>query len=286
MRYGFDSGCLRPPGGASDRSGAREVAESLGLTLEEVPEPGGCDAPGLEMNGIPAYARVGRLLTLAARQLASRGDARVPPTFVTPCAACFRGLSRASRTLATREDLRRAVAKELAAGGLALERGPVLVRHLLDVLVSDAGPDAIRARVVKPLTGLRVAPYCGCLAPRADEPPAGRDGTGPAGRLETFLRALGATVADFPLKDHCCGGLAAEKSEETAASLHVRILRGVVASGADLLAVACPRCERILSGGQEAVNRRYGTRFAIPVRTFASLAADAFGLGDGRPAPA
>lgn len=283
VRYGFDSGCLRPPGGAPGRCAAREVAEALGLTLEEVPEPGGCDVPGLAMNGIPAYARVARLLTLAARSLAGHGDARFPPTFVTPCAACFRGLSRASRTLGTREDLRQAVAQELASAGLALERGPVLVRHLLDVLVADAGAEAIRSRVVKPLAGLRVAPYYGCLAPREGAPGSEADGPG---RLETLLGALGAAVADFPLKDHCCGGRAAEACEETAASLHVRILRSAEAHGADVLAVACPRCERSLSRGREAANRRYGTRLSLPVRDFAALARDAFGLGDGRPAAA
>lgn len=286
MRYGYDSGCFRPHGGAAGGASVREVALALGLTLEEVSEPGGCSATRHAMNGIPAYARVGRLLTLAARQLAGRRDARFPPTFVTPCSACFLSLSRAIRTLGTNEDLRQTVAEELAAVGLALERGPVLVRHLLDVLGTDAGPEAIRARVARPLSGLRVAPYYGCLAPRDGTPGAAADdGSRPLRGLEEILRALGAEVVGFPLKDHCCGGRAAESSEETATSLQVRILRSVTERGADVVAVACPRCERSLSSGQDAVNRRYGTSFAIPVRYFTTLAADAFGLGDARPAP-
>jgi heterodisulfide reductase subunit B2 len=286
VRYGYDSGCFRPPGGAPGDASVREVALALGLTLEEVSEPGGCPATGHAMNGIPAYARVGRLLTLAARQLAGRRDARFPPTFVTPCSACFLSLSRASRTLGTHEDLRQTVAEELAAAGLVLERGPVLVRHLLDVLGTDAGPEAFRARVARPLSGLRVAPYYGCLAPREGAAVAtAGDGPGRPRPLEEILLALGAEVVDFPLKDHCCGGRAAEASEETATSLQVRILRSVAERGADVVAVACPRCERSLSSGQDAVNRRYGTTFAIPVRYFTALAADAFGLGDARPAP-
>lgn len=286
MRYGYDSGCFRPRGGAPGDTSVREVATALGLSLEEVPGPGGCAGSSLAMNGIPGYARVGRLLTLAARQLAGRRDSRFPPTFVTPCSACFLSLSRASRTLETHEDLRQTVEEELAAAGLALERGPVLVRHLLDVLGTDAGPEAFRSRVARPLSGLRVAPYYGCLAPRDGTPGATvDDGSRPLPRLEEILRALGADVIDFPLKDHCCGGRAAESSEETATSLQVRILRSVAERGADVVAVACPRCERSLSSGQDAVNRRYGTTFAIPVRYFTDLAADAFGLGDARPAP-
>jgi heterodisulfide reductase subunit B len=285
VRYAYDSGCFRPPGGAPGEASARAVAAALGLTLEEVSEPGGCPSAGHAMNGIPAYARVGRLLTLAARQLAGRRDARFPPTYVTPCSACFLCLSRASRTLGTHEDLRQTVAEELAAAGLLLERGPVLVRHLLDVLGADAGPDAIRARVERPLAGLRAAPYYGCLAAREGAAAAAGEGPGRPRPLEEILLALGAGVVDFPLKDHCCGGRAAEASEETATSLQVRILRSAAERGADVIAVACPRCERSLSSGQEAVNRRYGTSFALPVRFFTALAADAFGLADGRPAP-
>jgi len=244
------------------------VALALGLTLEEVGEPAGCAAAGLAMNGIPAYARVGRLLALAARQLAGREDARNPPTLVTPCSACYRSLTKASRSLGTHAELRRSVAEELAAEGLSLGDGGVRVRHLLEVLHEDGGPGAVRARVTRPLTGLRVAPYQGCLA----------GGSEPDTRLEELLSALGADVVDLPLKAHCCGGSAAGASPETGTSLQVRILRSAAGSGAALLATACPRCARNLASGQDAVNRRYGTRFGIPVRFFTSLVADAFGL--------
>ena len=175
------------------------------------------------------------------------------------------------------------MAEELAAAGLAFEPGAVRIRHLLDVLCEDAGTDAIRDRVRRPLAGLRVVPYYGCL-PARDAGPDGDpvDAGGPS-RLEALLSALGADVLDFPLKAHCCGGRAAETSEETATSLQHRILRSAGEQGADLLAAACPRCVRNLSSGQEGVNRRFGTRFAIPVRYFTGLVAEAFDLDAERP---
>ena len=276
MRYAYDSGCSRASAGSPAGDGAREVALALGLTLEEVSEPAGCAASGPAMNGIPAYARVGRLLALAARQLAGRQDARDPPTLVTPCSACYRSLSRASRSLGTHAELRRSVAEELAAEGLSLGSGEVRVRHLLEVLHEDGGPGAIRARVTRPLTGLRVAPYLGCLAGRPGAP--AEDGSEPDTRLEELLSALGADVVDLPLRAHCCGGSAAGASLETGTSLQVRILRSAAERNADLVATACPRCARNLASGQDAVNRRYATRFEIPVRFFTSLVADAFGL--------
>ena len=264
MRYGYDPGCSRlDDAGRSDVS-AREVAGALGLTLEEIEDPFDSATAALEMDGIPAFVRVGRMLTLAARQLAGRDDACVPPAVVSPCSACFRTLSRASASLSARPDLRETVAEELAAGQLPLELRPVRVRHLLDVLVEDAGPEAVRAQVTRPLAGLTVAPYYGCLATRSAAPGAAPR---PAGGLEELLSAAGADVVDLPLKDHCCGGRAAEASEEVAASLRHRILRSARDAGADVVATVCRRCLRNVEAGH--------ARFAISVRYFPDLLAEA-----------
>ncbi len=198
VRYGYDPGCSRPPGGGAGEDAVFEVANALGLTLEEIEEPGGCGREARAMNAIPAYARVGRLLAVAARQLAAREDASVPPSVVTPCSACFRNLSRARNSLATHADLRDRVAEELAVTGLSLDPGSVRVRHLLDVLYEDAGPDEIRRRVTNPLTHLRVAPYYGCLVTRSGIPEPGLENPDPPGRLEEILSALGARGRRLP----------------------------------------------------------------------------------------
>lgn len=277
MRYGYDSGCSKPSGGSPGDDAVFDVAGALGLTLEEIEEPGGCPGSGLTMNAIPAFARVGRLLALAARQLSAREDSAVPPAVVTPCSSCYLNLSRTLHSLATHADLRERVAEELSAAGLSLPPGSVRVRHLLDVLYEDAGPDAIRQRVTRPLTGLCVAPYYGCLATLGGLAEPGGDDPARPGRLEEILSALGAEVVDFPLKAHCCGGRAAEASTEVASSLQHRILRSAADHGATVIATVCPRCLSNLGTGQEAVNRRFRTDFALPVRTFTDLMAEAFG---------
>jgi len=278
VRYGYDPGCSRLHGAGPGDASAREVARLLGLTLEEIEDPFDSATGSLAMNGIPAYARVGRMLTLAARQLAGREDSCVPPTVVSPCSACYRNLSRASDSLDAHPDLRETVAEELATAGFALETRPVRVRHLLDVLWEDAGKEAIRTRVTKPLTGLRVAPYYGCLATRTGSPaPAAAPPAGPR-RLEEILSAIGAEVVDLPLRDHCCGGRAAEASEEVATSLQHRILRSARDEGADVIATVCRRCLRNLEAGREPVARRFRARFPVRVRYFTDLVARAFGI--------
>lgn len=269
LRYAYACDSGEPGAGASEER-VRGALSALGLSLEELGEPAGCAASGPGMNGIAAYVRVARLLGRAAGRLALLPDSGATPTVVTPCAACARSLSRAAESLATHAELRDAVSEELSSEGLPLHASAVRVRHLLDVLRDDIGAGAIRATVRRPLAGLRVAPFEGCRR-TAGEPDEG--GEEPA--LAELLAALGADVVEFPLRLHCCGGRAAEASEETATSLHVRLHRSAAEHGADVVATACTRCARNLAGGRDAVNRRYGTLFEIPVVHFTALLADA-----------
>ena len=47
-----------------------------------------------------------------------------------------------------------------------LHRQDCQVRHPLDVLFHDIGVEAIKQKVVRPLKGLKVAPYYGCQVVR------------------------------------------------------------------------------------------------------------------------
>lgn len=275
-RYGYEPGCFRPPKGRAGEAGLLDAVRALGLELEVVDEQDG-DAPGaLALNGLPAYTRVARLLSLAAR----RGRGALPrraPTVVSPCTACFRNLSRARQALETHPELRQQVDACLAADGFRYESGAVRVRHLLDVLWEDVGADGIRACVSRPLSGLRVAAYYGCLDAR-DVGARESRAAGFETRFEQLLEALGADVVDLPLRSHCCGGRASEASAEVATSLVGRILRSAAERRVDVIAVACPRCRhnlRTLPGPLAPVAPEPAR---IPVRYFTELMAEAFSL--------
>ncbi len=277
-RYGYEPGCFRPPAGRDPDAEILDAVRALGLDLEVVDERTG-GAPGaLALNGLPAYARVARLLSLAARL--GRGTfPRRPPTVVSPCTACFRNLSRARQALATHPDLRLQVDGCLEEEGIRCEPGAVRVRvrHLLDVLWEDVGPDAIRARVSRPLSGRRVAVYYGCLAIR-DGGTRERRAPGFETRFERLLEALGADVVDFPLRSHCCGGNASEASSDVAASLVGRILRCAARRRVEAIAVACPRCRHNLRSRAATLPEGAPEPPGIPVRYFTELMAEAFAL--------
>ena len=76
---------------------------------------------------------------------------------------------------------------------------------MLDVLVNHFGLDKIRAKVTRPLAGLRVACYYGCLL----DPSAGDRGVRQPGapdlRWTTSWRPSGAEPVAWPFKTECCG---------------------------------------------------------------------------------
>ena len=131
------------------------MCDHLGITLED---------PGLGLLWrVPAHATSHLLsmalpaVTLAAVEEAAQTGS--PATMVTACASCYNRLRVASHEV--KEDAAlRADVEEAAQVKLA---GTVEVRHLLDVLHNDLGTEAIRNSATRPLSGLKVACYYGCL---------------------------------------------------------------------------------------------------------------------------
>ena len=177
----------------------------------------------------------------------------------------------------------------LAAGGLHYDPGSLRIRHLLDVIVDDVGLEALAAKVTRPLHGLRLAPYYGCLIVR---PPLNgdraADGANPEypTHLDRLLRKLGAEVVDYPLKTHCCGGHMTQISAETAYELIRRLLQMRRSEyEADCIVTVCPMCQLNLDAYQSQVNRHFGTDFRLPVLYFTQMIGLALGLRRGRPRP-
>src|SRR6516165_10690689 len=101
---------------------------------------------------------------LAARNLAI-SEKNGGYDLLTPCSACYLVLNKTKHNIEDFPQSREAVHRALQTSNLSYE-GKTAVRHPLDVLFHDVGIDAIKAKVVRPLTGLKVAPYYGCQVVR------------------------------------------------------------------------------------------------------------------------
>ena len=280
-RYLYYPGCSMESNARAYHESLTAIAELLGLGLEEIHDWNCCGATeyiGLSLT--PAYALISRNLALAARQ------ANGSRTVVAPCSACYLNLAKADHYMRESPTLGEKVNIALSAGGLHYDPGSLYIRHLLDVIMNDIGLDTVRRRVVRPLTGLRVAPYLGCMVPRPDYEKRWSDHEHPD-ELDRLLKALGAEVIDFPLKTHCCGGHMTHIGPSTAFELIRRLISAADQYQADVMATLCPMCQMNLDAYQAETNRHFHTNYRIPVVFFTQLMGLAFGkdpdeLGFGR----
>jgi len=264
--YAYYPGCSLSGLGKPYDESLRAVFSHLGLGLEEIPDWNCC--------GATSYMSVSedKAVALAARNLALAEQMKAE--VVAPCAACYLVLTKAQHMMADYPALAAKVHKGLRAAGLTY-KGQVTVRHPLDILVNDVGLDAIKARVTKPLTGYRVAPYYGCQIVR---PYGAFDDPLRPQTLDTLMAAAGAEVVDYPLKAHCCGGSLMGTMEDIGVRLNFLLLKEAKARSANVLATVCPLCQYNLEAYQDKMLRTFHERVQLPVAYFTQLLGLAFGL--------
>lgn len=247
------------------------LRDNLGVEFEEVADWNCCGATEyVSVAQTPAHAVIGRNLALASQQVDGAN------TLVAGCSACYLNLSKTDNYLREDKNLKDKVDQALAAGGLSYKAGSVKIRHLLDIIYSDIGIDVISQQVKKPLKGLRVAPYYGCVISRPDLERRFNDPEYPLA-LDKVMKVIGAEVIDFPMKTHCCGGHMTQISESTAYELIRRLLFGAEQYKADVLVTLCPMCQLNLDAYQSNVNRFFGSSYNIPILYFTQLMGLAFG---------
>lgn len=267
MKYAFYPGCSLEVSSAAYAQSIFAVCRVLGIELVEVDDWNCCGATEYHsLHRLTAAAVIARNLALVDGSLNQ---------LVAPCAACFLNLKKVDHQMVEDPAWASKVNAALAAGGLQYKPGRVKVRHLVEVLHTDVGEDAIRCRVKQSLQGLKVAPYYGCQIVR---PYKDVDNTEYPMKLDELMSWVGAEVVPYPLKAACCGGHMTQISEAQAYELLRRLLQSAEDAGADVILCMCPMCQLNLDAYQSAVNSYFGTKFRMPILFFTQLIGLAFGL--------
>jgi heterodisulfide reductase subunit B len=248
------------------------IAGPLGIDLREIDDWSCCGASEyFSIGPLRGYALVARNLALAER------EANGSRTLVAPCSLCYVNLAKTNKYIRTDVTLAAKVNDALGVAGLTYTPGSVEVRHLFEIVIHDVGADAVREKVVRPLSGLKVAPYLGCLVTRPDPEKRWKAKEHPR-EFDRLLEALGAEVIDYPLRTDCCGGHLSQISPGMGLEMIRRLLDSAERLGADLLATICPMCQMNIDLYQAEVNRRFKTDFKIPILFFTQLVGLAFGM--------
>jgi heterodisulfide reductase subunit B len=278
VNYAYYPGCSVRGSSRAYEESLSAVFQGLGQSLDELDDWNCCGA-----TAVPAIDET-KALALAARNLAlaERGtNSEAPVDLVAPCAGCYMVLLHTQRYLQQHRAVGEKVAGALQSAGLRYD-GRVRVRHPLDVLVNDVGLERIADAVTRPLDGLRVACYYGCLLVR---PYATFDDQHNPTSMDRLMRAIGAEPVDWPLKTRCCGGSCCGGPltgtiREAGLRLIYVLLREAKKRGADMVATVCPLCQFNLECFQGRVTREFGEPVDLTVGFFTQVLGLAMGMDE------
>jgi heterodisulfide reductase subunit B len=262
VRVGYFPGCSLHGTAREFDESLRAVAGPLGLELVEVNDWSCCGATSAHAtNHLLSVALPARNLALAAEQ----GHDQV----LAPCAACYNRLASA----------RHAVASDAALAAQIPDLigrpfpNSVTARNVVEVLREQLG--TLREKTVRPLAGLKIACYYGCLLVRPSEVCTFDDPEAPVS-MEEVVAATGATAVAWNRRLDCCGGGFSLSRTGSVVRLSREILDDARSAGADAIVVACPMCHSNLDFRQGALVRRGEAE--LPVLFLSELVGLALGL--------
>jgi heterodisulfide reductase subunit B len=265
-RVAYFPGCSLHGTACEFDASTRAVAEVLGLELAE-PRNWVCCGTGAAHSKSHRLGVVQAMKSLA--MIEGSGEERV----TVPCAACYSRFKAALHDFRQDPGLRQSVDEELKYQ----YQDRVQVSHILDTFAEQVGEERIQAAVKKPLAGLKVVTYYGCLYSRPSQVTGVRHPENPM-PMDKVLAALGAEVRPWSYKTECCGASLMLTQTEVALGLSQKILDKAKEVGADAVAVACSICQMNLDGRQPQIARQAGRSYDLPVLYFTQLMGLAFGL--------
>lgn len=192
-----------------------------------------------------------------------------------PCAACFNRHKVAQYEI-RHDEAQKATVDE--AIGYAYQDS-VEVNTLTQTILNHLGAEEVSSKVKKPLEGLRVVCYYGCLLTRPPQVTGAEHPENPTD-MDELVEALGAEVVDWSYKTCCCGAAHSLTRPDIVLNLSSGLINHAREAGADVIAVACPLCHTNLDARQFQMD----VEEPMPVLYFTQLMALALGLPEKKAA--
>ena len=140
--------------------------------------------------------------------------------------------------------------------------------------------EAVAQKIQKPLEGLKVVCYYGCMANRPPEITGAYDFENPQA-LDRIVANLGGTAIPWPYKTDCCGASQALSLGNIEVSLVEKLLDMARRVGAQGVVVSCQMCQANLDMHIERTGSASGKASPLPIYYFTELIGLALGV-EGR----
>ena len=272
-QYAFYPGCSSQKGASAANYIASfgVMCEKLDIQLNEIPDWNCCGAS-------IGYGEGGELprMVLNARNLAIAEKELPGQDVVSGCPACWLGLREAVDRLHEHDGLKTETNEALKEVKLTYQgTSNAKARHMTEVLIEDIGYAGMKAAVVKPLSGLKIAGYVGCQANRPYGI-AGESFENPL-YLDKMIEAVGAEAVPYEQKVACCGGALAFSEPEKSQALIRQIVESAYDNKAEMIVTPCPLCQANVEIYQAEINKKHGTKLSMPVLYYSQLLTVAYG---------
>jgi heterodisulfide reductase subunit B len=242
----------------------RAIFNFLEIELVDVPDWNCCGATSAHSTSFFLS------IALPARNLFIAQDIGLDLT--TPCAACFNRLKVADYEIKKNEKVKKDMQEFFKK-----EYKGINVEPILGVFCKDEILNKIKDAIVKPLKGINVAPYYGCLILRPPNIVQFDDCENPKS-LNKIINVLGGECINFAYKTECCGASLTLTKSEIVLKLINDILKDAKDRYADCIVTCCPFCHFNLDAKQRDVEKKYKTKYNIPIFHFTQLIGICLGL--------
>jgi heterodisulfide reductase subunit B2 len=275
--YAFYPGCSSQKGASASNylTSVNAMCETLDIKITEIPDWNCCGASigYAEAGELPRHVMNARNFALAEQNLPGQD-------IVATCAACWLGARETKDRLQASDRLMADTQEALNEAGLKIKAIPE-IRHMVEVLIEDLGYDELAKPIKKPLEGMKFAGYVGCQTNRPFGI-AGENYENPM-YLDKLIETVGGEAVPYDQKVTCCGGALAFSEPDKAQAQIKDIVEAAYDGGAEMIVTPCPLCQANVEVYQEQINKKYKTKFSIPVLYYSQLMVLAYG-GSGKQA--
>jgi heterodisulfide reductase subunit B len=205
-------------------------------------------------------------IDLAARNLAiaEKSDREL----LVPCVACYSRFKTAENEL-----------KEHSKKSRFSYQGKVSIRYALDFFCSEPILEEVKKKRTKPLAGLKVVCYYGCLTVRPPKLTGIHEYENPQ-HMDHLMECMGVEPFQWSYKTDCCGASLVMTRTDIVRKLGQRLLSMAKEAEADCLVTGCPMCQANLDTRQEELEKESGEKYDLPILYFTELMGLALGHKD------
>ena len=264
--FGYYPGCSGMGTSVEYDRSTRAIASVLGITLEDIDDWNCCGST-------PAHTIDHNLSTALSARNFVQAQKQGLVDVLTPCPSCLKNLKSALHHM--KSPVIGPKASKLLGGDTVSEEHTA--KSVLQVIHEDVDREFFKNRVRRPLAGIKVVPYYGCLMSRPKPLMQFGDPENPMA-MDDLLAAAGAEIIPFPLKTDCCGASMGIPLNEAVTRLSGKVIDLAASLGADVIAVACPLCQMNLDMRQSQIEKALEKKYTLPVMYYTQLLGLAFNI--------